>query len=94
MISNSTISSVTKATEASAVEGADVSSVVRVQRAAMETGQGFNNKYVKKSQEVIENNRQALKDDADIIGKASTAVKVEEVNFMMKNQIKNIYKTI
>ena len=73
MISNSTISSVTKATEASAVEGADVSSVVRVQRAAMETGQGFNNKYVKKSQEVIENNRQALKDDADIIGKASTA---------------------
>ena len=73
MISNSTIASVTMATEASAVEGADIASVVRVQRAAMETGKGFNQRYVKKTQEVIENNRQILSDDGDIIGKAVMA---------------------
>ena len=69
MISNSTINTVTMATEASAVEGADIGAVTRVQRAAMETGQGFNDRYVKKSQEVIKNNREDLKNAGDIIGK-------------------------
>ena len=69
MISNSTISTVTKATEASAVKGADITAVIRVQRDAMETGKGFNERYVKKSQEVIKKNRKDLKEVGDIIGK-------------------------
>ena len=73
MISNSTISTVTMATEASAVEGADIDAVTRIQRAAMETGNGFNTRYVKKSQEVIKKNRKDLKEAGDIIGKASMA---------------------
>ena len=69
MLSNATISTVTKATEASAVEGADITSVTRVQQDAMETGKGFNERYVKKSQEVIKKNRKDLKEVGDIIGK-------------------------
>ena len=69
MLSNATISTVTKATEASAVEGADITAVTRVQRDAMETGKGFNERYVKNSQEIIKNNRKDLKEVGDIIGK-------------------------
>ncbi len=69
MLSNSTVNTVTMATEASAVKGADITAVTRVQRDAMETGKGFNERYVKKSQEVIKKNRKDLKEAGDIIGK-------------------------
>ena len=73
MLSNANINTVTLATESAIQPGADVTAVTRIQQNAMEQGQGFNNRYVKNSQKVIEDNRQDLKDISDIIGKAGMA---------------------
>ena len=71
MLSNATIGTVTLSLEATIQPGADDKAVTRIAQEAMEQGQGFNNRYVRGSQKVIEDNREEFKKLDNIIAKAS-----------------------
>jgi len=73
MLSNATIGTVTLSLEATIQPGADDKAVTRIAEEAMEQGSGFNNRYIRSSQKVIEDNREEFKKLDNIIGKASLA---------------------
>ena len=73
MQSNSTIETVSLATKENIHPDANEDVVVQVQEGASEMATGFNNKYVKRSAQVIQENREDLSKVEDIIGKAAQA---------------------
>jgi len=71
MQSNSTIETVSLATKENIHPDANEDVVVQIQEGASEMATGFNNKYVKRSAQVIQENREDLSKVEDIIGKAA-----------------------
>ena len=73
MQSNSTIETVSQATTENVHPDAEPEVVNEIQKGASEQATGFNNKYVKRSSEVIRENREDLSKVEDVIGKAAQA---------------------
>ena len=73
MQSNSTIETVSLATKENVHPDAEAAVVIDIQEGASQMATGFNNKYVKKSSQVIKENREDLSKVEDIIGKAAQA---------------------